>query len=114
MTDTPIADRTEADLHPAPPPQRPPSLIARVHHDLAAVGHVVTRMVPVLEGIAANPQVDEGVSLLLSAAGLGAEAHDLAPVLAVLRDLIARKQAERAAPPPAIAQDVQADGSEGI
>jgi len=103
MTDTPIADRTEADLHPPAPPAQRPTRFSRISHDLTGIGHAILHMAPVMAQVAVNPGIDEAVELLLDAAGLGAEAHDLAPVLAVLRDLVARKAAQQPPFAPAAA-----------
>jgi hypothetical protein len=60
--------------HAAPQPR---TTMGVVHRDLVAVGHAVTRAVPVLEAIAVNPLIDELVAEALEALHAGG----LEPVL---------------------------------
>lgn len=106
MTDTPIADQAGAAVHGTGPqhampaqgahaaPQR--TFAAEAHHIMNGAWHAIGRFLPFMERAALDPQVDEGIELLMQAAGLGAEARELEPALVLLRHIVAVKQADSA------------------
>lgn len=95
-----------AHAAPAQPPQL--SRWGRINADATAFEHTIAHLIKVSGHIIANPQLEEGVELLMTAIGLGAEARDLELVLVQLRHIVAGLQAAQPLPAPA------ADGSEAM
>ena len=94
------APTTGAHAAPAPPQQPAPrrTFAAEGHHIMSTAWHAIGRYLPFMEEAALNKQTDEGIELLMTAAGLGAQARDLELVLVQLRHIVATLQAEQAAP----------------
>jgi hypothetical protein len=98
---TPIEAAADAAVHGAAPQPAQPGLSrwGRVHSDLTGFGHALLEMAALTGRIALDPQTEEAVELIMQAAGLGAEARELKPVLVLLRDIVAEKTAAQAAAP---------------
>ena len=83
-----------AGAHAAPSqPSQRRTFAAEGHHIMSTAWHALGRFLPFMERAALDPQVDEGIELLMTAAGLGTEARDLEPALVLLRHIVATAQA---------------------
>lgn len=113
---TPIGDKTDRDLHPAgngtgpqpatgahAAPHVSPALSrwGRIHADVTGFGRALLEMGKVTGRIVSDPKLEEGVELLMTAAGLGAQARDVELVLVQLRHIVAELQAQGSGPQPA-------------
>lgn len=75
---------------------QPRTSMGAVHRDLTAIGHAVSRMLPVAEAIALNPLIDELVAEALEALHAGG----LEPVLQAAVDSLRAARLRQAAPQP--------------
>jgi cytoskeletal protein RodZ len=95
MTDTAISPAA-SDSGSAPPP----SFWGLLHVNLTNFTAAMTRFIPHLEQIAANPRLDAAVEALLNAAGMGVEAEVFEFVTGALNNAAARKAAAAAPASP--------------
>jgi hypothetical protein len=96
--------------HAAPEPASATALTrwGRIHADLSGFGRALLRMAPVAEGIAANPDLERAVEVLMTMAGYGAEAHEFQAIIDLGEAAIRRRQQGGGPQPqflPAPAQD---------
>lgn len=70
----------------------------RIHADVTGFGRALLEMGKVTGRIVADPKLEEGVELLMTAAGLGAQARDVELVLVQLRHIVAELQAQGSGP----------------
>jgi hypothetical protein len=114
MTETPIADAAQAA---SPQPQQPHlSPWGKIHKDSVHVWEVFSRMFPVMEKIALNPDVDELFTEALAALGDGIVAERFHAATDILRGARFRQQqaaASPAAPPPSGPQPQFTPASDG-
>jgi hypothetical protein len=70
-----------------------PTLMTALHGNLSRWEGVLARMLPVLERAALNPQADQAVEVIMTMAGMGAEAHEFQAIIDLGSAVIARRQA---------------------
>jgi hypothetical protein len=100
MTETPIAV-TAAAQDSGPLPQQPLSTWGKIHKDSVHVWEIFSRMFPIMEKIALNPEIDELFTEALAALGDGITAERFHAATDILRGARYRQQQAGQQPPPA-------------